>query len=450
MTRLPARLYAYVTSLTGRMALVLALGMSVSTIAGLLVAEQARVRDFRLASFGRVVDSTADIARRLDAAPADTVQRLREDEILGARLAEDGWRMTDPLPDLSRMLQSRLGSASQAQAMAMPREACFPNLDLRIRAAGMTNSLLPDCWFVTFVDKRGVMRRLSVDLMPLKIPRNKIIDPIYLAMIVFASGVLSLLVAKLATAPLRRLTKAARAFSLTADVEPIPESGPGEVRLALETFNLMQKRVRGGFLERTQILASVTHDLQTPLTRLRLRLEQVSDPELRDQLVADLAVMQNLVQDGLDFAQSNEVSEPWSMVDISSVLSSLAEDALDAGKSVRFAGAGRLEARVRPGALVRCINNLIDNAVKYAGSAELFCCQEGDGIVVQVADRGTGIPEGQIETAFAPFKRLSDKTPGTGLGLAIARTQAETFGATVRLFNREGGGLVAEIRLAAQ
>jgi signal transduction histidine kinase len=120
---------------------------------------------------------------------------------------------------------------------------------------------LPDCWFIRFRDAHGIERNLTIYVGRLHWPSRSPLDPLYMTLIILASVVLSIMVARVTSLPLRRLTRAARAFSVTADPEPIQVGGPREVRVALETFNLMQQRVREGFRQRTQILAAVTHDL---------------------------------------------------------------------------------------------------------------------------------------------------------------------------------------------
>jgi signal transduction histidine kinase len=146
--------------------------------------------------------------------------------------------------------------------------------------AGVKGKIDIDCWQVGFTDAR-VRRLVTIDLFALQIPHNGSLDPIYLFLIVMASALISFWAARLTTVPLRRLTHSAQRFSLSSDPEAIPVTGPGEVRVALETFNLMQQRVRDGFRERTHILAAIAHDLQTPITRLRLRLEQVEEGAAR-------------------------------------------------------------------------------------------------------------------------------------------------------------------------
>lgn len=441
---------AFVRSLAGRMTLLLTLGMTCTAVGSLLIAEKIHARDFERMRMERVVASTTDIADRLARAPERTNQLLNHNRILGARTAPADWTRYDPDPQISQVLNARMGPGAQAGAMLMRGEACLEHLDLSIRAAGMREGELPDCWYVRFIDAHGMRHGLAIDLRPFHIPDSKTLDPVFIGMVVAASALIALVAAGLATVPLRRLTEAARAFSLTIDAEQISEEGPSEVRQALRTFNIMQDRVRSGFHERTQLLASITHDLQTPLTRLRLRLEQVPVPTLRERLVADLAATQRLVNEGLDLARSTENREPWTLTDIDSILSSVAEDAASVGADVCFRKGCGLRLRVKPNALLRTVGNLVDNAVKYGGGATLESVLDGADLVIHVRDHGPGIPEAQLEEMLQPFTRLDrDKgAPGTGIGLAIAQSLAKTFGARVALADQDDGGLLASIVIA--
>jgi signal transduction histidine kinase len=451
MSGLASSLRAFSQSLTGRVVLILTGGMAAASIASLLVADYVRVRDFEAARLEAVVASAADIAWRFARDPAGTTQLLHDNYIFGVSVAPPTLADVRPDPQLEKLLIARLGSQARPMAALLPRAACFPRLDLTIRAAGIEEQTLPDCWYVRFHDAGGVEHRLAMDIASMKLPRNSTLDPIYPLLIIAASAFLAFFVARVATAPLRQLTEAARAFSITVDPEPIPEQGPSEVRAALQTFNIMQHRVRDGFRERTQILASIAHDLQTPLTRLRLRLEHVDEEALRSRLIADLAVMQQLVRDNLDLARSTESREPWSVVDIDSILSSLAEDAAEFGSAVRFTSGCGACARIKPNALMRCLNNLLDNAIKYAGDAELSCCMDGRDVVIHVRDHGPGIPEHVAVESLQPFSRFGTgpyrSVSGTGIGLTIARAQAQTFGASLALHNHAEGGLLASVRL---
>ena len=454
MNRVMDAIRSLLGSMAGREALILTVGMTVASIATLFVADYARIHDFKRARLEAVVASTADIAERFSRDPAGTEALFRARRIFGGKEAPAGWNDMRPDSVLSPMLRQRLGPHAKAEAMLMPRTACFPGQNLAIRTAGIPEQALPDCWYVRFVDARGVKRTMALDIGSINLPRNSTLGPLYPVMILGASALLAFLVARLTTAPLGLLTDAARVFSISADPAPIPERGPSEVRAALRTFNMMQHRVRDGVRERTQILASIAHDLQTPMTRLRLRIEQIEDEAARQKLVDDLGEMQQLVRDGLDLARSIESEETWTVVHIDSILSSVAEDAAEFGAPVRFTGGCNASARVKPNALLRCLNNLIDNAIKYAGDAELGCVREGPDIVISVRDHGPGIPEHALQEAVLPFHRLGAARPtgpgGTGIGLAIVSGQAQTFGAVLVLENHPDGGLLASLRLQAQ
>jgi signal transduction histidine kinase len=438
------------------MTMLLTVGMAAAAILSLFAAEQARKYDFARVRIERAADSAVDIAKRLSLNPEGTVRLLGANQIWGARLAAPGLQVTKPEYPLTNILEQRLGMAAHAVGYEMPSESCYSRdpVGLSQRAAGIVELPTMDCWLVQFQDANGVARVLTINLPRFVVPPSSTLSPVYLLIILVASALLSFLVARLTTAPLRRLAEASHAFSLSLDPEPIPERGPSEVRTALMTFNLMQKRVRDGFRERTHILAAIAHDLQTPLTRLRLRLEQVQDEVLRDRLISDLSATQSLVRDGLSLARSSETRESWSVVDLDSLLASLAEDASELGANVHFTMECGHSARVKPDALTRCLTNLIDNALKYAGDAELGCEHDGTRLVISVRDHGPGLPEERMEEMFEPFVRgdssRSRSTGGTGIGLTIARAQAQTFGGIVKLENHSDGGLVARIFLAGR
>ncbi len=216
------------------------------------------------------------------------------------------------------------------------------------------------------------------------------------------------------------------------DGDQIDETGPREVRAALATFNVMQKRVRDGFQNRTQLLASISHDLQTPLTRLRLRLEQVTDEKLRQKLISDLATTQSLVREGLDLARSTESGEAWSVVDLDSLVASIAEDAAEFGATVSFSGGCGRNVRVKPNALGRCLNNLIDNAVRYGGDAEVSCHADDERVVISVRDHGPGLSPECIERMFEPFVR--------GEGESARAARATRPGDGDRTYHRASSG----------
>jgi signal transduction histidine kinase len=251
--------------------------------------------------------------------------------------------------------------------------------------------------------------------------------------------------------PLRRLSEAAEAFGRDPEHPPMDESGPAEVRQAMATFNRMRERLRAHIEERTRILAAITHDLKTPLTRMRLRLEQCEDEPLRDRLVEDVAAMQALVNEGLALARSLDSGQPAQTLDLAALLQSLCDDAEDAGADACFEGPAGALVSGRPEALRRSFLNVIDNAVKYGGSVRVSLEREGGHWLVRVRDFGPGIPERHLKDVMQPFFRLetsrSRETGGTGLGLPIAVNLLAAQGGSLSLRNPPDGGLEACVRL---
>ncbi|CDZ56856.1 ATP-binding protein [Neorhizobium galegae] len=253
--------------------------------------------------------------------------------------------------------------------------------------------------------------------------------------------------------PLGDLAAAADALDPNKKGPPLSEAGPSEVAHAARAFNAMRDRIAHYLEERVQILAAISHDLQTPITRMRLRADMADDSPERDKLVHDLGEIERLVQDGIAYARSAHGSgEKISRIDLASFIDSIAYDYQDTGKAVTVLGVVQGTAFTKPHALRRILSNFIDNAVKFAGAAEIGVERRSEGdIVIAVLDRGPGIPEDMLEAAMQPFFRLEQsrnrETGGTGLGLAIAQQLAAALGGSVRLYNRGGGGLAAEITI---
>ncbi len=257
---------------------------------------------------------------------------------------------------------------------------------------------------------------------------------------------------RLAIRPLVALADAADSLNPNAKSPPLDETGPTELARAARAFNAMGGRIAHFVEERVQILAAISHDLQTPITRMKLRAEMAEDSEEKRKMVSDLAEIQTLVQEGLAYARSTSgEGEKSSRIDLGSFVESLAYDYQDTGKAVTILQNAGGAIVTRPHALRRVLTNLVDNAIKFGGAAELCVRREGDAVVIDVMDRGPGIPEDKLEAVLQPFVRLEGsrnrETGGTGLGLAIAHQLALAVGGSLTLRNREGGGLAAEIRL---
>ncbi|MFZ2987515.1 ATP-binding protein [Ideonella sp.] len=257
------------------------------------------------------------------------------------------------------------------------------------------------------------------------------------------------------TRPLRLLADAAEALGRDLAQPPLPETGPQEVRSAHRAFNTMQARLRAVIDERTHVLAAVSHDLKTPLTRMRLRAELLDDETLREPLTRDLDEMTHMVNDTLDFLRGLSGSQDLRPVDLEALLESLRADQEALGRHVTLQASQESVPR-RPWhgdavRLRRCLGNLLDNAALYGQHAELSLVEEGDEWVFRIRDAGPGIPEAMLEQVFEPFFRLEASrnrhTGGSGLGLGIARHIARAAGGELTLRNHPQGGLEAAVRL---
>jgi signal transduction histidine kinase len=256
---------------------------------------------------------------------------------------------------------------------------------------------------------------------------------------------------RLSTRPLEQLARAADNLGPDLQSPPLPVSGPTEVARAATAFNAMQARIAANVAERMQILAAVSHDLQTPITRMRLRTDLMDDGPERDRLQRDLLEMETLVREGVSFARTlhNAVEEDCK-VNLDALLASITADYADAGKPVTLSGQCGVPILTKPRALRRVLCNLIDNALKFGGQADIELQRKPDGgFEIAVLDRGPGIPASELEAVFQPFYRLETSrnrdTGGTGLGLAIARQLAQALGASLSLTARKGGGLEARL-----
>lgn len=262
---------------------------------------------------------------------------------------------------------------------------------------------------------------------------------------------LGLVVVRLIGRPLRALSDAADRIGGPGASEPVPEVGPREVRQAAHAFNRMQARIDTLIADRTQALAAVSHDLRTPIARLRLRAGFLDDTEAARAIDADLDEMEAMISATLAYLRGETESEPCRPVDLVAMLGTLCDGAADAGAAVSFRGPPQARLVCSPLTLKRAFSNLIDNAVKYGDAARVALDDQGREVVVSIEDDGPGIPKREMETVFEPFRRLEQSrnrgTGGSGLGLTIARRAVDAHGGTIALANRPGGGLVATIRL---
>jgi signal transduction histidine kinase len=257
---------------------------------------------------------------------------------------------------------------------------------------------------------------------------------------------LSVLAVRRATKPLALLAAAAQRLGRDVTAPPVPIAGPREVRAAAEAFNEMQTRLRRFIEDRTQMIAAISHDLRTPITRLKLRAEFVDDDEQRLKMLSDLDEMEEMIASTLAFARDDVAREARRPLDLVQLLSSLCDEF-----GARFQGPPSLTIVAGVTGLKRAFANLLENARKYGDGADVTLLSDGTLVTVVIEDTGPGIPDIEMERVFAPFYRVENsrnrETGGTGLGLSVARSAIRAHGGDITLANRAEGGLRVSVVL---
>jgi len=252
--------------------------------------------------------------------------------------------------------------------------------------------------------------------------------------------------------PMRALAIGVDRLGRGLEADPLPMTGPSEVRETTQAFNRMKDRLTRFVNERTHMLAALSQDLRSPLTAMRLRIEMLDETEDSIRLQALVEEMRAMVEATLEFARGLAKAEPPSDVDLAAVLADLVGDV--GGDRATLVPSPPLPVTIRQQAVNRALRNLIDNAVRYGGGTMVTLKKEQGSAVITIADKGPGLPEDQLEAVFEPFVRLegsrSRDTGGVGLGLAIARTIIQAHGGTVKLRNASKGGLEAVVRLPVE
>lgn len=296
---------------------------------------------------------------------------------------------------------------------------------------------------------------VTIDVRPSMVPLSPWLPIVLLGQLTLMI-LCTWLAVRIAIRPLTRLAEAVENLDPNTHPVHLDEKGPTEVAHAAMAFNAMQARIAAYLKERMQLLAAISHDLQTPITRMKLRAELMDDCTEKDKLWNDLGEMEHLVREGVAYARSvHGATEESRRTDLDSFLDSLVFDYQDMGKDVQLSGKSETVIDTRPHALRRVLVNLTDNALKFAGAAELQVeSKPGGKLSVKVMDRGPGIAEDELAHVMEPFYRVENSrnrsTGGTGLGLAIAQQLALALGGSLTLSNREGGGLCAELKLPAR
>jgi signal transduction histidine kinase len=442
-------MFAIFRSMHGRLFLILLLGMIVAAAGTIMLTHSRqqemydRVRTQHLATeINQLVDTLEKTA------PAGREILLHSFHSMGirARVANDA---VLPITARDDILEDALQQRSlDAKLIAeQPNHTTCGDMEAwKSRHMPMPGPLL--CQRVQVILPDESMFELTVPMPPMREPA---LPPTAILLFALCIALLAWLVARIATRPLRQLADAADGLDITHISEPLPEHGSSEVRAATRAFNRMQKRIYEDVRERTGMLAAITHDLQTPLTRLRLRLEKLPDETLRNKLVGDMQAMQQMLQEGLELARSLDTHEAKQLLDLDSLLDTLCSDAVEAGQQIKYLEHTPVRLKAHPLALRRALSNLLDNAVKYGQRAEVSLTVDMQQCHIRIRDFGPGIPPELLETVFTPFYRIehsrSRETGGSGLGLAIARNIVQRHNGELTLSNHPSGGLLVDVLL---
>ena len=450
-------------SVFGRLVLVLLAGLLAAQIATIII--NLSERDQLLYRTGglRLAQQISDIVQLLDSLPSPDRRRvaaLFNSPPLTVSLdrppiveKEESGESDFPASMFKAMLRLSLGEEAK---VAVLRRAGAPEYEPRRGPPGMHRPWgrggpppgpyftvqvpLSDATLVTF--ESGVVPQAAT--VPLRVALT-------LLVLVATVVAISLIAVRWVTEPLSRLAGAAERLGANIEEPPMREDGPVEVRRAAKAFNAMQQRLARFISDRVRILAAMSHDLKTPITRLRLRAEMLEDEAVRGKFERDLAEMEAMVTQALEFMRDSSAEERVQQVDLMALLETLQSDYRDSGKPVEITGSIDKPYAGRPLALRRCLTNLVENAVRYGETAAIDVEDGAAEVVVRIRDRGPGLPQAELEHVFEPFYRgeasRSRETGGTGLGLGIARNIARAHGGDIVLRNYPGGGLEATLTL---
>jgi len=263
---------------------------------------------------------------------------------------------------------------------------------------------------------------------------------------------LGLWAARALTRPLSSFARAAESFSIDRDAAPLPERGPEEVRSLAKALNRMRKRITDLIDDRTRMLAAISHDLRTPITRMRLRSEFIEDEIQRSRMLADLDQMRSMLESVLSFLRDGRRLEQMTLVDVASTLQLVADQFADMGHKVAYAGPVHAMATARPDDLLRTVTNIVENAVRFGGEVTIRLTVAADGMTVDIEDDGPGISDGDKGDMLEPFvrgddARNMDEATGFGLGLSIARAIVTAHGGKLSLHDRQPRGLMVRMEL---
>ncbi|GAB0115380.1 ATP-binding protein [Acidisoma sp. C75] len=446
--------YLWPRSLGARTAFVLILGLVVVQSIGLGIHTVDRNELVRLAALRMVSFRIMSIYRDLATVPVS----MRDERLATIQLPKGTTVILEPeIETLFKTLVPAPPPIRHSILLNMDSFPLPPELRPRRVRFGFNPMLRRD--YTALELPRGGWLVISGRLPNPNAERGKEALIAFLLMTVLAAA-LTLWAVRRLTRPLRVLAAAAETLGRDVNAPPLPEDGPSEIAAAARAFNTMAERIRRFVEDRTLLLTAIGHDLRTPITRMRLRAEFMEDEEQRAKFLGDLDEMEAMVSATIAFGRIATPNEPVSPIDLAELLRTVLDEAADAApdlaEALRYAGPDHWTARVRPQAFKRALTNIIGNAVKYGGSAEvqLLPPRPGrDGLRIEVSDRGPGIPPEAMPRLMQPFQRLETsrnrETGGVGLGLAIARDILRGHGGDLQLGNRPEGGARVVITLPA-
>lgn len=296
---------------------------------------------------------------------------------------------------------------------------------------------------------------MSASLRPDQRPRPPFMGGPWMMTLLFAVisvTLLGLWAARALTSPLSAFAKAAESFSLNGGAAPLPERGPEEIRSVAKALNRMRERITGLIDDRTRMLAAISHDLRTPITRMRLRSEFIEDESHRGRMLEDLDQMRSMLESVLSFLRNDRRLEAMTLVDIASTLQLVTDQFVDMGRKVTYDGPEHALATVRPDDLHRGVTNLVENAVRFGAEATVRLRMSADRVTIDVEDDGPGISDAQKDNVLEPFvrgddARNMDEVAGFGLGLSITRAVVLAHGGALSLHDRQPRGLIVRVEL---
>ncbi len=448
-------------TIAGQTIIVLVVGLTLSHAFSMLIYSADRAEALALTGERHIAHRVAAISRLLDETPSEWREQIvhaTDSPSLGVTVTPESRLVAGQDTSVSSQLIGRFlknlvgGEARQVNVQILDisesQDAPMPMAGMHWQHMGMGR--------LFHGDAGGPLLRASVQLNDGQWANFTTavseVNPLwsseaFYSMLLMTAAVilLSLWVIGRVTRPLRLFAEASERLGKDVHAPPVTEAGPKEIRFATRAFNRMQERLQRLIENRTRMLAAISHDLRTPITLLRLRAEFIEDQEEKNKMLATLQEMEEMISSTLSFAHEDTRKEDPQTVDLGALVSSITDDMIDVGKPVACKVVDDVEYECRPVALRRALVNVIENAVKYGGSARVELQPAPDNIRILIEDDGPGIPETEMENIFAPFYRIESsrnrETGGVGLGLAVARSIINGHGGDITVANRSPHGL---------